>query len=119
MGNKGAVAASAEVSELATKNAIPTTTTLHAMGVFDEHHPLSLHMLGMHGAAYANFCIQNADLILAVGSRFDDRTTGNVAQCVLRFVHFFLTRAFWRIFCVYFRRTAALLMPVCIADFGF
>jgi len=55
---------------------IPVTTTLHAMGIFDEHHPHSLHMLGMHGAVYANYAIQNADLILAVGSRFDDRTTG-------------------------------------------
>jgi len=55
---------------------VPVTTTLHAMGAFSEHHPLSLHMLGMHGAAYANFAIQEADLIVAIGSRFDDRTTG-------------------------------------------
>ena len=46
------------------------------MGVFDERNPLSLHMLGMHGAAYANIAVQNADCIFAVGSRFDDRTTG-------------------------------------------
>ena len=52
------------------------TTTLHAMGVFDETHPHSMHMLGMHGAAYANFAIQESDLIVAIGSRFDDRTTG-------------------------------------------
>ena len=56
------------------------TTTLHAMGVFSEHHPLSMHMLGMHGAAYANYAIQEADLIVAIGSRFDDRTTGALAQ---------------------------------------
>jgi len=55
---------------------VPVTTTLHAMGVFSEHHPLSMHMLGMHGAAYANYAIQEADLIVALGSRFDDRTTG-------------------------------------------
>lgn len=55
---------------------VPITTTVHGMGVFDEREPLSLHMLGMHGAAYANFAIQNADCIIAVGSRFDDRTTG-------------------------------------------
>eukprot|EP00932_Pfiesteria_piscicida_P020429 SRR837773.7234.p2 GENE.SRR837773.7234~~SRR837773.7234.p2 ORF type:complete len:504 (-),score=232.72 SRR837773.7234:19-1320(-) len=54
----------------------PVTTTCHAMGVYDERDPLSMHMLGMHGAAYANFAIQNADCIVAVGSRFDDRTTG-------------------------------------------
>jgi len=54
----------------------PVTTTVHGMGVFDEREPLSMHMLGMHGAAYANYAIQNADCIVAVGSRFDDRTTG-------------------------------------------
>jgi len=54
----------------------PITTTVHAMGVYDERDPLSLHMLGMHGAAYANFAMQNADCIVAIGSRFDDRTTG-------------------------------------------
>ena len=43
---------------------------------FSEHHPQSMHMLGIHGAAYANFAIQESDLIIAVGSRFDDRTTG-------------------------------------------
>ena len=57
------------------------TTTLHAMGVFSEHHPLSMHMLGMHGAAYANYAIQEADLIVAIGSRFDDRTTGLLSKC--------------------------------------
>ena len=55
---------------------MPVTTTVHAMGTFSEHHPNSMHMLGMHGAAYANFAIQEADLIVAIGSRFDDRTTG-------------------------------------------
>jgi len=63
---------------VAEKAHIPVTTTVHGMGIFDERHPLSLHMLGMHGAAYANFAIQNADCIIAVGSRFDDRTTGIV-----------------------------------------
>jgi acetolactate synthase-1/2/3 large subunit len=47
---QGAINAGLEVSELANKNSIPTTTTLHAMGIFDENNPLSLHMLGMHGA---------------------------------------------------------------------
>merc|ERR1712107_537051 len=61
---------------LALKAQIPVTTTVHGMGIFDEREPLSMHMLGMHGAAYANFAIQNADCIIAVGSRFDDRTTG-------------------------------------------
>merc|ERR1719330_741800 len=64
------------VRALAKKAHIPVTTTVHGMGIFDERDPLSLHMLGMHGSAYANFAIQNSDLIIAVGSRFDDRTTG-------------------------------------------
>jgi acetolactate synthase-1/2/3 large subunit len=61
---------------VAHKAQVPVTTTVHGMGIFDERDPLSMHMLGMHGAAYANFAIQNADLIVAIGSRFDDRTTG-------------------------------------------
>ena len=55
---------------------IPVTTTLHSMGVLPEDHSLSLKMLGMHGSAFANFAIQNSDCIIALGSRFDDRTTG-------------------------------------------
>lgn len=62
--------------QVVKKANVPITTTIHAMGVYDERDPLSMHMLGMHGAAYANFAIQNADCIVAVGSRFDDRTTG-------------------------------------------
>jgi len=73
---QGANEGKAELMALAEKANVPVTTTLHAMGVFSEHHPLSLHMLGMHGAAYANFAIQESDLIVAIGSRFDDRTTG-------------------------------------------
>ena len=57
---------------------MPVTTTVHGMGIFDEREALSMHMLGMHGAAYANFAVQNADVIVAIGSRFDDRTTGLV-----------------------------------------
>jgi len=73
---QGANEAPAELTALAEAANVPVTTTLHAMGVFSEHHPLSMHMLGMHGAAYANYAIQEADLIVAIGSRFDDRTTG-------------------------------------------
>ena len=57
---------------------IPCTTTLQGMGAFDELSPLSLHMLGMHGAAYANKAMQNADVIIALGARFDDRVTGKI-----------------------------------------
>lgn len=66
--------------ELATKASIPVTTTLHGLGVFDELDRKSLHMLGMHGAAYANMAIQDADVIVALGARFDERVTANVAK---------------------------------------
>ena len=63
---------------LAIENNIPVTTTLHGLGAFDEMHDLSMHMLGMHGSAYANMAMQEADLIIALGARFDDRVTGQV-----------------------------------------
>lgn len=58
---------------------IPVTTTIHAVGTLDEYHPLSLGFLGMHGFPAANHATQNADLIIALGSRFDDRTIGNLS----------------------------------------
>ncbi len=58
---------------------VPITTTLLAKGVIDETHPLSLGMLGMHGTAYANKAILEADLIMNIGSRFDDRIVGDVS----------------------------------------
>lgn len=68
------------MAELAEKACIPVTTTLQGLGGFDELDPKSLHMLGMHGSAYANMAIQEADLIIALGARFDDRVTGNIAK---------------------------------------
>jgi acetolactate synthase-1/2/3 large subunit len=68
------------LKELADKASIPVTTTLQGLGGFDELDEKSLHMLGMHGAAYANLAMQEADLIIALGARFDDRVTGNVAK---------------------------------------
>ncbi|KUJ22228.1 acetolactate synthase [Mollisia scopiformis] len=65
---------------LADRSSIPVTTTLHGLGAFDELDQKSLHMLGMHGSAYANMAIQEADLIIALGGRFDDRVTGNIAK---------------------------------------
>jgi acetolactate synthase-1/2/3 large subunit len=70
--------ASREVALLAEKAGIPVTTTLLALGAFPPDSPLNLGMLGMHGTYWANHAIQNADLIIAVGARFDDRCTGNV-----------------------------------------
>lgn len=68
------------LKELADKAYLPVTTTLQGLGAFDEEDPKSLHMLGMHGSAYANMSMQEADLIIALGARFDDRITGNVAR---------------------------------------
>lgn len=64
--------------KMAFKGNIPVTTTIHAMGVFDEDEELSLQFLGMHGNVAANYAVQESDCIIAIGSRFDDRTTGNV-----------------------------------------
>lgn len=68
------------LKELADKASIPVTTTLLGLGGFDELDEKALHMLGMHGSAYANMAIQEADLIIALGARFDDRVTGNIAK---------------------------------------
>lgn len=67
------------LTQLAEQGNIPVTTTLQGLGAFDEHNDKSLHMLGMHGSAYANLAIQNADVIIALGTRFDDRVTGKVS----------------------------------------
>ncbi len=64
------------VTELARRHRIPVATTLHGIGAFPEDDPLSLGMLGMHGTWYANQAVQHADLIVALGARFDDRVTG-------------------------------------------
>ena len=74
----GALNHSELVRALARAGNIPVTTTLQGMGIFDELDPLSLHMLGMHGSAYANHAMQAADVIVAIGARFDDRVTGNL-----------------------------------------
>jgi len=65
---------------LSEKAQIPVTTTLQGLGGFDELDPKSLHMLGMHGSAFANLSMQESDLIIALGARFDDRITGNVPR---------------------------------------
>ncbi len=65
-----------ELMQVAEQFDIPVTTTLLGKGAFDERHPLSLGMLGMHGTAYANKAIVDADLIINIGSRFDDRIIG-------------------------------------------
>jgi len=64
---------------VARKGRIPVTTTLLGLGAFDETDELSLYMLGMHGSAFANYAVQECDCLIAVGARFDDRVTGNLA----------------------------------------
>jgi acetolactate synthase-1/2/3 large subunit len=70
--------AMAEVREFAEKSAIPVALTLLGLGAFPASHPLNLGMMGMHGEAWVNHAIQEADLLLAFGMRFDDRVTGNL-----------------------------------------
>jgi len=70
--------ASRAVLEFAGKTHIPYALTLLGKGGLPETHQLSLGMMGMHGTGYANLAIQNADLLLAFGMRFDDRVTGNL-----------------------------------------
>jgi len=77
---QGAKAAHHLVRHLAHKTWIPVTSTLHGLGIFDGRHELSLRMVGMHGSAAANYAIQEADLIIGIGARFDDRTIGTVGS---------------------------------------
>ncbi len=67
-----------EVRAFAEKTQTPVAMTLLGLGAIPASHPLSLGMMGMHGEAYCNLAIQNADLLLAFGMRFDDRVTGNL-----------------------------------------
>jgi len=71
--------ASAELKQLAEMAQIPVVTTLLGIGSFPESHVLSFGMLGMHGMAYANKAVDTADLIIAIGMRFDDRATAKVS----------------------------------------
>jgi len=72
--------ASKELLEFAELTNIPVTTTLMGIGCFPESHPLSLKWLGMHGTYYANRAVNEADLLLAFGVRFDDRVTGKISE---------------------------------------
>jgi len=72
--------ATADLLKFAEYNQIPVTNTLLGLGGFPADHPLFLGMLGMHGTYRANMTIHESDLILAIGARFDDRVTGNVAK---------------------------------------
>ena len=69
----------AELKQLAETAQIPVVTTLLGIGCFPESHILSFGMLGMHGMAYANMAVEAADVIIAIGMRFDDRATAKVS----------------------------------------
>jgi acetolactate synthase I/II/III large subunit len=68
-----------EVFAFAEMLGAPVVTTLHGKGVFPETHPQCLAMFGMHGSKYANYAVQNSDLLIALGARFDDRVTGKLS----------------------------------------
>src|SRR6202034_3785329 len=70
-------AAAQSLRELVEDQQIPVVTTLMGIGAVDTTHPLSMRMLGMHGAAFANYAVEDCDFLFAVGARFDDRVAGN------------------------------------------
>jgi len=72
--------ASEALRKLVQKTGIPITTTVMGLGAFPGTDPLSLDMLGMHGSVYANYAVDEADLLIALGVRFDDRVTGKVEE---------------------------------------
>ncbi|KGI65751.1 acetolactate synthase catalytic subunit [Enterobacter sp. UCD-UG_FMILLET] len=76
----GAINAADEIREFAEKTNLPTTMTLMALGMLPKAHPLSLGMLGMHGARSTNYILQEADLLIVMGARFDDRAIGKTEQ---------------------------------------
>jgi len=75
----------------ASTHGIPVATTLMALGASDTKHPLSLHMLGMHGTAFANYAVEDCDFLITIGARFDDRVAGdpgNFAPKARNIAHF-------------------------------
>jgi len=78
----GVIAAEAaeELREFVNKTGIPVAMTLQGLGAVPNEHYLSLNMLGMHGTVYANYAVNDADLLLALGVRFDDRVTGKLSE---------------------------------------
>ena len=81
--------ASQELKTFVKKTGIPIATTVMGLGAYPSNDPLSLRMLGMHGAVYANIAINHADLVIAMGVRFDDRVTGKLSEFCknAKFIH--------------------------------
>ena len=69
-----------ELRHFTDKTGIPITVTLMGLGAFPETHPLAMRMPGMHGSCCANYAFSDADLVIAIGARFDDRVTGNLER---------------------------------------
>ncbi|KZR29645.1 acetolactate synthase large subunit [Enterobacter genomosp. S] len=76
----GAINAANDIRAFAEKANLPTTMTLMALGILPKAHPLSLGMLGMHGARSTNYILQEADLLIVMGARFDDRAIGKTEE---------------------------------------
>src|SRR5437879_10700420 len=72
--------AAPHLKRFAERTGIPVALTVHGLGGFPSEHFLCLQMLGMHGTVYANYAVNEADLLLAFGVRFDDRVTGKVSE---------------------------------------
>ena len=88
--------ASDALTELSQAFGIPVVTTLMGIGAYDTMEPLSMRMLGMHGAAFANYAVDDCDFLIAVGSRFDDRVAGvpaKFARNAKKIAHFDIDRA--------------------------
>ena len=88
--------AAAALREFIEEFRIPTVTTLMGIGAVDTTQPLSMRMLGMHGAAFANYAVDDADFVIAVGARFDDRVAGdppNFARGAKHIAHLDIDRA--------------------------
>jgi len=88
-GGAHAAGAYEEVKQLAEKLNLPTTCTLMGLGAFPASHPLSLGMLGMHGGYWTNMAVNNCDLLISIGARFDDRVTGKISEFArgAKFIH--------------------------------
>ena len=91
----GAINAADEIRQFAEKASLPTTMTLMALGMLPKAHPLSLGMLGMHGARSTNYILQEADLLIVMGARFDDRAIGKTEEfCpIAKIIHVDIDRA--------------------------
>ena len=88
--------ASGALTDFASTFGIPVVTTLMGIGAIDTTHQLSMRMLGMHGAAFANYAVEDCDFLIAVGSRFDDRVAGvpaKFARNAKRIAHLDIDRA--------------------------